>query len=133
MKSKADFISYLNKHKQYYLPDEAVFNKDFLKEVLAGKKRLLRKAEVRSIQVPHYDELSVRRLWPDLKKDDEFASYFPSTYPSDKGPPRDYFFNILNNVGYFVVGSFNPRGHVTQPVHASTFRCGMVGSLGWLS
>ena len=44
-------------------------NKDFLKEVLAGKKQLLKKADVRSVQVPQYDELSVRRLWPDLRKD----------------------------------------------------------------
>ena len=48
--------------------------------------------------MPHYDELSVKRLWPDLKKDPEFASYFPSVYAQDKGPPRDYFFNILNTI-----------------------------------
>ena len=48
--------------------------------------------------MPHYDELSVRRLWPDLKKDPEFASYFPSVYAQDKGPPRDYFFNIMNTI-----------------------------------
>ena len=28
---------------QFYLPDEGVINKDFLKAVLAGKKQLLRK------------------------------------------------------------------------------------------
>ena len=73
-------------------------NKDFIKDVLAGKKMLMKKSEVVSIEVPHYDELSVRRLWPDLKKDAELAQYFPSEYPQDKGPPRDYFFNVLNTV-----------------------------------
>lgn len=48
--------------------------------------------------VPHYDELSVKRLWPDLRKDPEVAQFFPTTYPKDKGPPRDYFFNVLNTV-----------------------------------
>ena len=48
--------------------------------------------------VPHYDELSVRRLWPDLKKDADVAQFFPATYPKDKGPPREYFFNVLNTV-----------------------------------
>ena len=24
--------------------------------------------------------------------------YFPSTYPKGKGPPRDYFFNVLNTL-----------------------------------
>ena len=79
LKSKQDFIVYLDQHckclpfpsshppfltVQYYLPDEAVVNKDFLKDVLAGKKMLLKKAEVEQIKVPCYDELSVKALWP---------------------------------------------------------------------
>ena len=72
LKSKADFINYLDKHKQYYLPDDAVVNKDFLKEVLAGKKKLLKKSQYDPITVPHFDELSVRTLWPQLKKDHAF-------------------------------------------------------------
>ena len=80
------------------MPDESVVTKDFLKEVLAGQKQLMKKADVKSVQVPQYDELSVRRLWPEMKKDPIFLSFFPSKYPKDKGPPRDYFFNILNTV-----------------------------------
>ena len=73
-------------------------NKDFLKDVLAGKKMLLKKAEVEKITVPHYDELSVKALWPSLAKDKEFTVYFPDKYPKDKGPPRQYFFDVLNTV-----------------------------------
>ena len=29
---------------QYYLPDETIVNKDFLKQVLAGQKHLLKKS-----------------------------------------------------------------------------------------
>ena len=58
----------------------------------------MKKSEVRAVQVPMYDELSVRHLWPELKKDPIFMSYFPSKYPKDKGPPREYFFNVLNTV-----------------------------------
>ena len=83
---------------QYYLPDETVVTKDFLKEVLAGQKQLMKKADVKAVQVPFYDELSVRRLWPELRKDPIFLSFFPSKYPKDKGPPREYFFNILNTL-----------------------------------
>ena len=25
-------------------------------------------------------------------------SFFPDKYPKDKGPPREYFFNILNSL-----------------------------------
>lgn len=98
LKSKSDFITYLDKHKQYYLPDEAVVNKDFLKEVLSGKKQLLKKSQYDPITVPHFDELSVRTLWPQLQKDKAFTQYFPTAFPKDKGPPREYFFNILNTL-----------------------------------
>ena len=54
------------------------------------------KQEVSYIHVPQYDELSVKALWPEVKKDPVFMSYFPSVYPKNRGPPRDYFFNILN-------------------------------------
>ena len=80
---------------QYYLPDEAVINKDFLKDVLVGKKQLLRKHEVNYVHVPHYDELSVRNIYPMFRKDPEFQKYFPEKYPVGKGPPRTYTFNIL--------------------------------------
>ena len=56
-------------------------NKDFLKEVFSAKKHLFLKKEVNYIHVPHYDEISVKALWPDLKKDGEFMMYFPSVYP----------------------------------------------------
>ena len=48
--------------------------------------------------MPHYDELSVKNLWPDLKGDAAFTQYFADQYPKDKGPPREYFFNILNTL-----------------------------------
>ena len=50
------------------------------------------------VNVPHYEELSVNKLWPTLKDDDDFNIYFQDKYPDDKGPNHDYFFNILNTV-----------------------------------
>ena len=78
------------------MPDDNVVNKDFLKDVLCGKKSLMKKQDVQKITVPHYDELSVKALWPQLSKDPEFTKYFPDKYPTGKGPPRQYFFDILN-------------------------------------
>ena len=80
------------------MPPEDSINKDFMKEVLIGKKQLLKKSEVKHIAVPHYDELSVKNLWPEVKKDGNFLSYFPSVYPKGKGPPRQYFFDLLNTL-----------------------------------
>ena len=72
--------------------------KDFLKEVLSGKKKLLKMLDVRFINVPSYDEISVKAMYPMFKKDAEMMQYFPDKYSAGKGPPRDYFFPILNTV-----------------------------------
>ena len=58
----------------------------------------MKKGQVQYIQVPHYDELSVLNIRPEFKKDMTFASFFPSKWAKDKGPPRQYFFNILNTL-----------------------------------
>ena len=49
---------------QLYLPDDTMFNKDFLRQVLAEEKELMEINNVRFINVPHFDEISVKRLWP---------------------------------------------------------------------
>ena len=49
---------------QFYLPPEGLINKDFLKPVLADEKALIKKADVSPIEVPHYEEISVKALWP---------------------------------------------------------------------
>ena len=54
---------------QFYLPDESVVNKDFLKAVFAGKKHLLKKTEVKEVTVPEYPELSVKAIFPMFVKD----------------------------------------------------------------
>ena len=71
-------------------------NKDWLKQVIQGEKHLYKKHEIRYVEVPHYEELSVKNIYPLMAKDAVFMSYFPDTFAKGKGPPRDYFFNILN-------------------------------------
>ena len=41
-------------------------NKDFLKQVLAEEKELLQIKDVRFVKVSMYDELAVKRLWPEM-------------------------------------------------------------------
>ena len=72
--------------------------KDHLKAILAGKKQLLKKADVNYVTVTKYDEISVKAMFPMFKKDPVFMSYFPDKYPKGKNPPREYFFNVLNTL-----------------------------------
>jgi hypothetical protein len=62
------------------------------------KKKLLKKKDVDYIHVSHFQELSVKNLWKELKDDPAFKIYFQDSYPDEKGPCRTYFFDILNTI-----------------------------------
>ena len=81
---------------QLYLPPDYMLNKDFLKAVLMDKKSLLRLDQVKYVNVPFYDELSVVKIWPMVQKDPEIMKYFPAKLPKGRVPDRSYFFNIMN-------------------------------------
>ena len=63
-RSKKDFIKYFTENLQLYVPPEKMMNKDFLKQVFADDKKLLHISQVKFINVPHYDELSIKKFWP---------------------------------------------------------------------
>ena len=73
-----------------------MINKDFLKEVLAEEKDLLELKQVKWINVPLFDELSVINIWPMTKGNEKITKYFPTKMPKGRVPDREYFFNILN-------------------------------------
>ena len=62
------------------------------------EKVLLKKKQVDYVHVSHYQELSVKNLWKDLKADAAFNIHFQDSYPDDKGPCHKYFFDILNTI-----------------------------------
>ena len=51
---------------QYYVPPKKMVNKDFLKQVFRDEKKLLPLTDVKYVNVPQYDELSVKKFWPIL-------------------------------------------------------------------
>ena len=75
-----------------------MMTKDFLKQVLSGKKRLLKMSEVKFINVPRFEELSIKNLFPHLKNDSAFMMFLPDKYPKGHPPDREYFFNVLNTL-----------------------------------
>ena len=81
---------------QLYLPPEYMMNKDFLKEVFREEKHLLKLNEVKRVNVPLYDELSVLTFWPMVYKDQNLMRIFPSKLPKGRVPDREYFWNVLH-------------------------------------
>jgi len=66
--------------------------------VFAGTKALMPLNEVKRINMPMYDEVSVKELWPQMQGHEEFMRYFPTKFPKGRVPDRTYFFNIMQTV-----------------------------------
>jgi len=75
-----------------------MINKDFLKKVLNEQKKLLPLTDVKYVNVPRYDELSVRKFWPILRQDKTFMKFMPDKDNEHIFPEREYFWNIANTV-----------------------------------
>ena len=78
------------------MPPRKKVTKDFLKEVFAGRKHLIPRAQLRPVEVPKYDELSVVSLIADIMKEKELAKFFPEQRTKADLPDRQFFFNVVN-------------------------------------
>ena len=68
----------------------------FLRDILADKKLHLKQNEVIRLEIPSYQELSVKNLYDDAMQDEVLAKYLPSKEQlSGKLPERDFFFGVL--------------------------------------
>ena len=59
---------------------------------------LLKMSELKSVNVPKFDELSVKNIFPLIRQDAEVMKYFPDDYPKGREPDRTYTFNVLNTL-----------------------------------
>ena len=65
-----------------------MINKDFLKEVLTERKSLMPLSQVKFINVPLYNELSIKNLGPMMAAEADFMRYFPDTLPAGRQMDR---------------------------------------------
>ena len=70
----------------YYLPPQNNITKDFLKEIFAGRKHLVPCSQIRPINVPRYDELSVVTLIKDVMAQPSLAKFFPEQKTDPRRP-----------------------------------------------
>ena len=80
------------------MPPDSNTNKDYLRDILAGEKKLMKMADIKWCNPPRYDEISVANLYPKFANDPAVSVYLPSKLPKGKMVDRAYFFNILNTV-----------------------------------
>ena len=58
------------------MPPKTQVDKAFLRQIFTNEKKLMKKNQVNYIHVPHWDELSVKKMWLDLSSDKDFKIYF---------------------------------------------------------
>ncbi len=79
------------------MPPESMINKDFIKQVLCGHKKLIKMSALNPVNAPAYDEISVKRLYDALKMP-SMSSYFPDEYAKGRQADRKFFFDIWNSM-----------------------------------
>ena len=61
-----------------------MLNKDHLRRIFAEEKSLLKLSDVKWINVPRYDELSVENLEKQFKDDAKFHRFLPDRLPKGR-------------------------------------------------
>ena len=84
--------------RQFYVPPELMVNKDFLRQILVEEKQLLPMSAVKSANIPNYDELSVKNLWPSIQQSPELMRFFPDKLPTGRLPDKKYMFDVMNTL-----------------------------------
>ena len=68
----------------------------FMRDIFADKKLHLKQNEVIRLDIPAYQELSMKNLYEDALKDEVLTKYLPTKEQlSNKLPEREFFFGVL--------------------------------------
>ncbi len=68
----------------------------FMRDILSEAKMFLRQNEVNHMEVPCYQEISVKNLYEDAMKDELLVKYLPRKEQlSGRLPERDFFFGLM--------------------------------------
>ena len=107
-RSKEDLYRYMTQHGKrlesrltaaivnVFLPTMKGTKLSFMRDILSDTKRHLKQNEINHMEVPNFQELSVKNMYNDALADPVLSKYLPSKEQlSGKLPERDFFFGIL--------------------------------------
>jgi len=79
-----------------FLPSMHGTKVSFMRDILREAKPYLRQNDVNRMEVPCYQEISVKNLYEDAMKDELLARYLPTKEQlSGRLPEREFFFGLL--------------------------------------
>ena len=71
---------------------------DFYKAILLNEKYLLQTSQIKFINVPRYDELSVSKMLPMIIDQNEVMRFLPNNINKQRNIDRVWFMNVINTV-----------------------------------
>jgi hypothetical protein len=82
-----------------------------MRDILSDKKLHLKQNEINHMEVPAYQEISVKNLYDDAMQDELLSKYLPSKEQlSGRLPERDFFFGILSTLrGQYMKDIITPK------------------------
>lgn len=79
-----------------FLPSMRGTKVGFMRDILSDRKLHLKQNEVIRLEIPAYEEISVKNLYPEAMQDPVLSRYLPTKEQlSNKLPERDFFFGVL--------------------------------------
>jgi len=110
--SKSSLPSNLVLHfvEGFYLPDYKDFDLGFLKQIISGEKKLVKRSDLMSVVVPAFKEFTVDKLYEMMKDDEKALSYLP-TFDETKRqrPNRTFVFNVVNTIHQSYISQCSER------------------------
>ena len=108
----------------------------FMRDILSEAKSFLRQNEINRMEVPCYQEISVKNLYEDAIKDEILAKYLPSKEQlSGRLPEREFFFGLLCTLRNQYMKDIIADAHKARYTVADddAKKQGIVISEGWLA
>ncbi len=81
IKCKKDIYFILSYEGQYYLPPYDECSMEFIRDCLAGKKKLIKNCNIMLVEVPRYKEFNVKRLLDSALNEDDIKLFLPDRNP----------------------------------------------------
>jgi hypothetical protein len=101
LSSKKDWLSFfLNLLEGYFLPSFSNTKLRFIKDVLAGDKKLLKSADIRVFNIPSFDEFKIANMMSQVREDPKIMMHL-NYYEGSPLPEKEFF--------YGVIGTFAPN------------------------
>ncbi len=82
-----------------FLPSQSATSLDFMRDLLKDEKKHLKANEVIHMDIPSYNEISVKNLYEYAMQDEVLKNYLPTKRQSfNKLPERPFFFGIISTL-----------------------------------